>query len=97
MKRREFIKLSSLLAAGAAVTPGFLLGGCAAKPLPGHRRGDRHAHHMRYVLLEMRGHISTRKKASSGRSPATRMIFTAVAACAPAAPADPAPTSIRTG
>jgi hypothetical protein len=64
MKRREFIKLSSLLAAGAAVTPGFLLGGCAAKPLPGHRRGDRHAHHLRYVLLEVRGpHLQGRRRA----------------------------------
>ncbi len=35
MKRREFIKLSSLLSAGAVASPGFLLGGCAAKPLPG--------------------------------------------------------------
>ena len=35
MKRREFIKLSSLLGAGAATSPAFLLGGCAAKPLPG--------------------------------------------------------------
>ncbi len=35
MKRREFIKLSSLLGAGATVAPSFLLGGCAAKPLPG--------------------------------------------------------------
>jgi thiosulfate reductase/polysulfide reductase chain A len=35
MKRREFIKLSSLLGAGATVSPAFLLGGCAAKPLPG--------------------------------------------------------------
>lgn len=35
MKRREFIKVSSLLGAGAATSPAFLLGGCAAKPLPG--------------------------------------------------------------
>jgi len=35
MRRREFIKLSSLLGAGATVSPAFLLGGCAAKPLPG--------------------------------------------------------------
>ena len=35
MKRREFIKLSSLLGAGAAASPALLLGGCAAKPLPG--------------------------------------------------------------
>ncbi len=35
MKRREFIKLSSLLGAGAAASPAFMLGGCAAKPLPG--------------------------------------------------------------
>ena len=35
MKRREFIKVSTLLGAGATVTPAFLLGGCAAKPLPG--------------------------------------------------------------
>ena len=35
MKRREFIKLSSLLSAGAVASPSFLLGGCAAKPLPG--------------------------------------------------------------
>ena len=35
MRRREFIKLSSLLGAGAATSPAFLLGGCAAKPLPG--------------------------------------------------------------
>ena len=35
MKRREFIKLSSLLGTGATVAPAFLLGGCAAKPLPG--------------------------------------------------------------
>ena len=35
MKRREFIKLSSLLGAGAAASPALMLGGCAAKPLPG--------------------------------------------------------------
>ncbi len=35
MKRREFIKLSSLLGAGAATSPALMLGGCAAKPLPG--------------------------------------------------------------
>ena len=35
MKRREFIKVSSLLGASATVAPSFLLGGCAAKPLPG--------------------------------------------------------------
>ena len=35
MKRREFIKLSSLLGASAVTSPAFLLGGCAAKPLPG--------------------------------------------------------------
>ena len=35
MKRREFIKLSSLLGAGAATSPTFLLGGCASQPLPG--------------------------------------------------------------
>jgi thiosulfate reductase/polysulfide reductase chain A len=35
VKRREFIKVSSLLGAGAAASPAFLLGGCAAKPLPG--------------------------------------------------------------
>jgi thiosulfate reductase/polysulfide reductase chain A len=35
VKRREFIKVSSLLGAGAATSPAFLLGGCAAKPLPG--------------------------------------------------------------
>ena len=35
MKRREFIKLSSLLGASAAASPAFMLGGCAAKPLPG--------------------------------------------------------------
>jgi thiosulfate reductase/polysulfide reductase chain A len=35
MKRREFIKVSTLLGAGAAVSPTFLLGGCVSKPLPG--------------------------------------------------------------
>jgi len=35
MKRREFIKVSTLLGAGATVSPTLLLGGCAAKPLPG--------------------------------------------------------------
>ncbi len=35
MKRREFIKVSTLLSASAAASPSFLLGGCAAKPLPG--------------------------------------------------------------
>jgi len=35
MRRREFIKLSSLFGASATVSPAFLLGGCAAKPLPG--------------------------------------------------------------
>ncbi len=35
MKRREFIKLSSLLGASAAASPALMLGGCAAKPLPG--------------------------------------------------------------
>jgi thiosulfate reductase/polysulfide reductase chain A len=35
MKRREFIKLSGLLTAGAAASPGFLMSGCASKPLPG--------------------------------------------------------------
>ena len=35
MKRREFIKLSSLLGAAGTTAPAFLLGGCAAKPLPG--------------------------------------------------------------
>jgi thiosulfate reductase/polysulfide reductase chain A len=35
VKRREFIKLSSLLGASAAASPAFMLGGCAARPLPG--------------------------------------------------------------
>jgi len=35
VKRREFIKVSSLLGASAAASPAFMLGGCAAKPLPG--------------------------------------------------------------
>jgi thiosulfate reductase/polysulfide reductase chain A len=35
VKRREFIKLSSLLGAGAAASPALMLGGCAARPLPG--------------------------------------------------------------
>ena len=35
MKRREFIKLSSLLGASAAASPALMLGGCAARPLPG--------------------------------------------------------------
>lgn len=36
MKRREFIKVSSLLGASATVSPTLMLGGCAAaKPLPG--------------------------------------------------------------
>ena len=35
MKRREFIKVSSLLGAGAVASPTLMLGGCAAKPLPG--------------------------------------------------------------
>jgi len=35
MKRREFIKVSSLLGTGAVVTPTFLLGGCTSQPLPG--------------------------------------------------------------
>jgi thiosulfate reductase / polysulfide reductase chain A len=35
MKRREFIKVSSLLGAGAAVAPSLMLGGCARRPLPG--------------------------------------------------------------
>lgn len=35
MKRREFIKVSSLLGTSAAVAPPFLLGGCVANPPPG--------------------------------------------------------------
>ena len=35
MRRREFIKVSTLLGAGATASPAFLLGGCAAKPMPG--------------------------------------------------------------
>jgi thiosulfate reductase/polysulfide reductase chain A len=35
MKRREFIKVSSLLGTSAAVAPPFLLGGCVASPPPG--------------------------------------------------------------
>ena len=35
MKRREFIKLSSLLGTSAVAGPSFLLGGCTSKPLPG--------------------------------------------------------------
>ena len=35
MKRREFIKVSSLLGTGAAVSPALMLGGCVATPLPG--------------------------------------------------------------
>ena len=35
MKRRDFIKLSSLLGATAALSPALLLGGCSRKPLPG--------------------------------------------------------------
>ena len=35
MKRREFIKVSSLLGTSAVVTPTFLLGGCTSQPLPG--------------------------------------------------------------
>jgi len=35
VKRREFIKVSTLLGAGTAVTPAFMLGGCTAEPLPG--------------------------------------------------------------
>jgi thiosulfate reductase/polysulfide reductase chain A len=35
MKRRDFIKLSSLLGATAALSSTLLLGGCSRKPLPG--------------------------------------------------------------
>ena len=35
MKRREFIKVSSLLGTSAVVTPTFMLGGCTTQPLPG--------------------------------------------------------------
>ena len=35
MKRREFIKVSTLLGTGAVVAPSMMLGGCAATPLPG--------------------------------------------------------------
>ena len=35
MKRREFIKVSTLLGTSAVVSPTFLLGGCSSKPLPG--------------------------------------------------------------
>jgi len=35
MKRREFIKVSSLLGTSAVVSPTLMLGGCAANPLPG--------------------------------------------------------------
>ncbi len=35
MKRREFIKVSSLLSTGAVVSPTFMLGGCTTKALPG--------------------------------------------------------------
>jgi thiosulfate reductase/polysulfide reductase chain A len=35
MKRREFIKVSSLMGTSAVVTPTFLLGGCTSQPLPG--------------------------------------------------------------
>ena len=35
MKRREFIKVSTLLGSTAAVSPAALLGGCASPPLPG--------------------------------------------------------------
>jgi hypothetical protein len=33
MKRREFIKVSTLLGTGAVVAPSMMLGGCAATPL----------------------------------------------------------------
>jgi thiosulfate reductase/polysulfide reductase chain A len=35
MKRREFIKVSTLLGGGAVVSPALMLGGCTSKPLPG--------------------------------------------------------------
>ena len=35
MKRREFIKVSSLAGAGAVAAPSLMLSGCASKPLPG--------------------------------------------------------------
>ncbi|MDJ0814164.1 MAG: molybdopterin-dependent oxidoreductase [Woeseiaceae bacterium] len=35
MKRRDFIKVSTLLGTSAAVSPTFLLGGCSSNPLPG--------------------------------------------------------------
>ena len=35
MKRREFIKVSSLCSAGAVVSPAMLLSGCVSKALPG--------------------------------------------------------------
>ena len=35
MRRREFIKVSTLLSAGAVVAPSVMLGGCTSKPLPG--------------------------------------------------------------
>ncbi len=35
MKRREFIKVSSLVSAGAMASPGLLLSGCVSKALPG--------------------------------------------------------------
>ena len=35
MKRREFIKVSTLLGSGAVVSPAVMLGGCTSQPLPG--------------------------------------------------------------
>jgi thiosulfate reductase/polysulfide reductase chain A len=35
MRRREFIKVSSLLGTGAVVSPTLMMGGCVATPLPG--------------------------------------------------------------
>jgi len=35
MKRREFIKVSSLLSTGAVVSPTLFMGGCTTQPLPG--------------------------------------------------------------